>query len=168
MLPLDIVSIDHNKILPLHGACFCKKKNNIVAAFRGMHMSPAKHSYVQLPRKCDYRTDTQTDSAFLHVQMESNWAGLSVCNCPHTGKWCGTLKAVGNTDHTRQTWIHMQTPLSPLAGCGPVGEGTSGKVFNWSLCATMLRRQHKNEFVNHYAHCSTKSKEFINLRSTSI
>ena len=24
--------------------------------------------------------------AFLHVQMESNWAGLSVCNCRHTGK----------------------------------------------------------------------------------
>ena len=70
--------------------------------------------------------------AFLHVQMESNWAGLSVCNCRHTGKWCGTIKAVGNTDHTWQTWIHMQTPLSPLAGCGPVGEGTSGKVLNWT------------------------------------
>ena len=28
-----------------------------MAAFRGMHMSPAKHSYVWLPRKCDYRTD---------------------------------------------------------------------------------------------------------------
>ena len=24
-------------------------------------MSPAKHSYVCLPRKCDYRTDTHTD-----------------------------------------------------------------------------------------------------------
>ena len=71
--------------------------------------------------------------AFLHVQMESNWAGLSVCICRHTGKWCGTIKAVGNTDHTRQTWIHMQTPLSPLAGCGPVGEGTSGKVLNWTV-----------------------------------
>ena len=71
--------------------------------------------------------------AFLHVQMESNWAGLSVCYCRHTGKWCGTIKAVGNTDHTRQTWIHMQTPPSPLAGCGPVGEGTSGKVLNWTV-----------------------------------
>ena len=27
---------------------------NIVAAFRGMHVSPAKHSYAWLPRKCDY------------------------------------------------------------------------------------------------------------------
>ena len=34
---------------------------NIVAAFRGMHVSPAKHSYAWLPRKCDYRTDTHTD-----------------------------------------------------------------------------------------------------------
>ena len=71
--------------------------------------------------------------AFRYVQMESNWAVLSVCNCRHTGKWCGTIKAVGNTEHTRQTWIHMQTPLSPLAGCGPVGEGTSGKVLNWTV-----------------------------------
>ena len=34
---------------------------SIVAAFQGMHVSPAKHSFVWLPRKCDYRTDTQTD-----------------------------------------------------------------------------------------------------------
>ena len=42
------------------------KYYNIVAAFRGMHVSPAKHSYAWLPRKCDYRTDrrthTQTDA----------------------------------------------------------------------------------------------------------
>ena len=36
-------------------------EGNIVAAFRGMHVSPAKHSYAWLPRKCDYRTDTHTD-----------------------------------------------------------------------------------------------------------
>ena len=38
--------------------------NNIVAAFRGMHVSPAKHSYAWLPRKCDYRdrrSDRRTD-----------------------------------------------------------------------------------------------------------
>ena len=34
---------------------------NIVAVFRGMHLSPAKHRYACLPRKCDYRTDTGTD-----------------------------------------------------------------------------------------------------------
>ena len=33
---------------------------NIVAAYQGMHVSPAKHSYSWLPRKCDYWTDRQT------------------------------------------------------------------------------------------------------------
>ena len=39
-----------------------KDKINIVAAFLGMHVSPAKHSYARLPRKCDYRTDARTDA----------------------------------------------------------------------------------------------------------
>ena len=41
----------------------CEIKYNIMAAFRRMHVSPAKHSYAWLPRKCDCRTDrhTQTD-----------------------------------------------------------------------------------------------------------
>ena len=73
--------------------------------------------------------------AFLNIQIESNGAGLSVCNLWHTGKWCGTIKAIGNTDHTRQTWIHMQTPLFTLPGCGPVVEVTSGKVLNWTVCS---------------------------------
>ena len=57
--------------------------------------------------------------AFLHVQMESNWAGLSVCNCRHT------IKAVG-----KYTCRHHY-PLSPDAVM--VGEGTSGKVLNWTV-----------------------------------
>ena len=32
-----------------------------MAAFRGMHVSPAKHSYAWLPRRCDYQTDRRTD-----------------------------------------------------------------------------------------------------------
>ena len=57
--------------LPFLVLCLCMKHDvfrlktfyhiNIVAAFRGMHVSPAKHSYAWLPRKCDYRTDTRTD-----------------------------------------------------------------------------------------------------------
>ena len=38
----------------------CKGRKNIVTAFRGMHVLPAKHSYAWLPRKCDYWTDRQT------------------------------------------------------------------------------------------------------------
>ena len=32
-----------------------KRIENIVAAFRGKHVSPAKHRYAWLPKKCDYR-----------------------------------------------------------------------------------------------------------------
>ena len=35
---------------------------NILATFRGMHVSPSKYSYAWLPRKCDYRTDGHTDT----------------------------------------------------------------------------------------------------------
>ena len=31
-----------------------------MAAFRGMHVSPANHSYAWLSRKCDYRTNRHT------------------------------------------------------------------------------------------------------------
>ena len=45
---------------------FCFQSIYIVAAFRGMHVSPAKHSYAWLSRKFDYWTDrhthTQTDA----------------------------------------------------------------------------------------------------------
>ena len=41
---------------------FLKILKNIVAAFRGMHVSPAKHSHAWLPRKCDYWTDGRTDA----------------------------------------------------------------------------------------------------------
>ena len=40
---------------------FWRKNWNAVAAFQGLHVLPAKHSYAWLPRKCDYRTDRQTD-----------------------------------------------------------------------------------------------------------
>ena len=67
---VKVYSILH--VLPKVNWLFCTKRMliklqnkeqilNIVAAFRGMHVSPAKHSYAWLPRKCDYRTDTRTD-----------------------------------------------------------------------------------------------------------
>ena len=49
-------------LIALYQELFWADTLNIVAAFRGMHVSPAKHSYAWLPRKCDYRTDTRTDT----------------------------------------------------------------------------------------------------------
>ena len=51
---------------------------NIVATFRGMHVSPAKHSYAWLPRKCDYRTDGQTDAGQSDPYVPLCFAGDTI------------------------------------------------------------------------------------------
>ena len=38
---------------------------HVVAAFRGMHVSPAKHSNAWLPRKCDYWTDAEQSDPYV-------------------------------------------------------------------------------------------------------
>ena len=56
--------------------------NNIVAAVRGMHVSPAKNSYSWLPRKSDYQSvtpDRQTDGQIgakmcrLHCRRQNKY-----------------------------------------------------------------------------------------------
>ena len=47
--------------LPSHRLLLNYFLKNIVATFRGMHVSPAKHSFAWLLIKCDYRTDRQMD-----------------------------------------------------------------------------------------------------------
>ena len=51
----------------LRTASYIKLYPITVAAFRGMHVSPVKHSYAWLPRKCDYRTDRQTPDKVIHM-----------------------------------------------------------------------------------------------------
>ena len=55
-LLLSRVSLLYNFSIELGCSCY-----HIVAAFQGMHVSPAKNSYACLPRKCDYRTEGQMD-----------------------------------------------------------------------------------------------------------
>ena len=40
-----------------------------VAAFQRMHVSPVKHSYVLLPRKCDYQTDRHAGQSYSYVPL---------------------------------------------------------------------------------------------------
>ena len=49
---------------------------------------------------------------FAHRPSGDRWFGQCDC-CITVVMWGGTIKVVGNTDHTMQTWIHMQRPLSP-------------------------------------------------------
>ena len=51
---------------------------NKVAAFRGMHVSPAKHSYAWLPRR--YRTDGQTDAGQSDPYVPLCFAGDTTSN----------------------------------------------------------------------------------------
>ena len=61
---------------------------NIVAAFRGMHVSPAKHSYAWLSRKCDYRTDRRT-----HTQTDAGQSDpyVPLCFADDTKTDCSSL-----------------------------------------------------------------------------
>ena len=72
-----------------------------MAAFRGMHVSPAKHSYVWLPRKCDYRTDSQTDrrqtrwflcAAMLRMRHKNVQSTFISCQCLKSGITMHKLK----------------------------------------------------------------------------
>ena len=55
---------------------------NIVAAFLGMHASPAKHSYAGLPRKCDYRTDRQTPDKVIPMCRYASQATQKILILP--------------------------------------------------------------------------------------
>ena len=61
---------------------------NIVATFQGMHVLPAKHSYVWLPRisKCDYQTDTHTDG-------QTKWSAMLRRRHKNGTVYCVTCKA---------------------------------------------------------------------------
>ena len=82
---------------------------NIVAAFRGMHVSPAKHSYAWLPRKCDYRTDTQTD------RCRTKW---SLCAAMHRRRHKKKILLCGLSKSTFRDHFHIIC-LSDLFSSGP-------------------------------------------------
>ena len=98
---------------------FSQIYNNIVAAFRGMHGLPAKHSYAWLPRKCDYRTDRQTPDKVIPM-------------CRHALQECmGCLRNIAMRDYQES-----------------VTTGQTDRCrTKWSLCAAMLCRRHKKESV---------------------
>ena len=85
---------------------------NIVAAFRGMHVSPAKHSNAWLPRKCDYRTDART-----HGQTDRQTPDKVIPMCRYasqaTQKW---LKILENSKCTQNLWRSIVS-FKKTCGC---------------------------------------------------
>ena len=107
-----------------------REKNwvNIVAAFRGMHVSPAKHRYAWLPRKCDYWTDTQTDGQTDAGQSDPY---VPLCFAGDTkmggkiGKFCAPLRegTQGAGGDVRDGRGRVLTPYPPYLH--PVGAATT-------------------------------------------
>ena len=95
---------------------FDYKKVKIVAAFQGMHVSPAKHSYVWLPRKCDYRTDRQTDG-----QTDRHRTKWSLC-AAMLRRW-----------HKNKLWTHSPThqtfTLDPTSDKSQGGGGSKPTTY---------------------------------------
>ena len=92
-----------DKVIPMWPLCFTGNTithENIVAAFQGMHVSPAKHSYAWLPRKCDYRRDRHTD------RQADGWtdAGQSDPYVPLC--FCRRHKKVGQLSQTWSETFH--------------------------------------------------------------
>ena len=113
---------------------------NKVAAFRGMHVSPAKHNYARLPRKCDYRTDTQTPDKVIPMcryasqatQKVSNSAKLSHSNNSNSTETpcscCGWVdKLIGLLLDCRKFLLETY-----YAVCDPTNTGSWG--LTWHLC----------------------------------
>ena len=77
-----------------------------------MHVSSAKHSYVWLPRKCDYRTDTGTDRRTdicrtkwsLYGEMHVSPAKHSYVWLPRKCDYRTDTRTDGRTDTCRTKW----------------------------------------------------------------
>ena len=97
---------------------------NIVAAFQGMHVSHAKHNYVWLPRKCDYRTD----------RRRTKWSLYAAMLCRQHNKEC--MCRLRNS----YAWLPRKCDYRK-------DRQTDRRRTKWSLCAAMLRRRHKKRLL---------------------
>ena len=99
-----------------------------MAAFRGMHVSPMKHSYAWLPRKCDYQqTHTHTHT---HRQTDRQTPDKVISMCCYASQ-------------VTQKVIHM---------CRYASQATQKWLYQTTPCrmwqATLIFRPHKNIFTD--------------------
>ena len=94
---------------------------NIGAAFRGMHVPPAKHSYAWLPRKCDYRTDThthgQTDTGQSDPYVPLCFAGDTTRSTVKVNGKCAKDKCFSiylafAKDYQKQPWTRSKVKVT--------------------------------------------------------
>ena len=61
-----------------HRDHFVPHNKKAVEALLGMHVSPVKHSYSWLPRKCNFWTDKQTDAGQSDSYVPLFFAGDTI------------------------------------------------------------------------------------------
>ena len=107
-----------------------------------MHVSPAKHSYVWLPRKCDYRTDERTDG-----QTDAGQSDPYVPLC-----FAGDIKTKCNIQIWFITSVLLCTSMEYFKTRGPKGHISC----TWVQCATFLTDQPGPQFL--FTHRPEKHK----------
>ena len=153
----------HSKLLWSVGTIITVNRMSIelnrVAACRGMHVSPAKHSYAWLPRKCDYRTDTRTDRrqtkwslcaamlcrrhkkfiSHLEIQFFLNNQSYLPSSSLQLGQVQATLRSrlpgVTSPDDWLGLTVIVCCPFDVCTTCHDLPLGSAGSVAIWSVAA---------------------------------
>ena len=137
--------------------------SKIVAAFRGMHMSPVKHSYAWLPRQANSknRGPPPGNKFDLEIGQRSRSRSQYGTNRKGLSQWSfipninavsfklqkiwARLKFLWQTETDGQTdeW-DLMSPAFPKGGGQKCDYRTDRHRRKWSLCAYMLRRRRRN------------------------
>ena len=118
--------------------------HKIVAAFRGMHVSPAKHSFGKCDRKV-WQTDGQTD-------RRTDWRTTDkvIPMCRYASQATQSVTD-GRTDRQTDRLTDKVIPMCRYASQATqsvtdrrTDRQTDRRRTKWSLCVAMLRRRHNN------------------------
>ena len=114
-----------------------------MAAYRGMHMSPAKHSYAWLPKvwlpKCDYQTDRQTHTETDAGQSDSY---VPLCLASNTKNVLETWERCGHKEYTCVIFKcigQLKNVFNKLLGNYNLSQKLKA-VIDWQLSAVITAR----------------------------
>ena len=154
-------------------------KHNIVAASRGMHVSPAKHSYAWLPRKCDYqesvttgqtdeRTDGQTDAGQSDPYVPLCFAGDTKMSL--STRYCGNFEFITFLGDFRKglCWKHCKYKERVFFFLGSWGMNLSTKQTKHRSSLQDLCVSHSDSFPMNPENKSCQKTMTLNGRQPSL
>ena len=99
---------------PIVKKSFKQTSIKIVAAFQWVHVSPVKHSYGWQPRKCDYRTDRQTDGRWTKLSLLCRYASQATQKASHKSN---TICFLSLTLISWTQWKHYSIRQNCIYSC---------------------------------------------------